>query len=62
MNTCCNMQMNPDVGPQPARGGSPDAGVTMACPVCADAGTLDTIGCREDSGTPTMQVCFLCMP
>ena len=50
--------MTPDVGPQTVRGGSPNAGVAMACPLPTDAGTVDTIGCSQGPGNPTMQVCF----
>jgi len=55
------MQIIPDVSAPSAPAGSPETGVCMPTSLLTDAGTVDTAGYSQALGSPTMQLCFLCI-
>jgi len=61
MKACWNMQMNPDVHAEPARGGAADASGAMYCAPPGDVENVDSTGAGEGVSSPTKQVQFLRM-
>jgi len=55
------MQMTHDVGPPPTAAGSLEVGVDMPASLAIDVGTVNTAGCSQTPGSPTIHVCCLCM-